>query len=70
MNWPHNALRPYHEAVRYAESHDSVSGQEGSKQRIVKREAYGHGRRMAKAIGNRRPPGKGHPHAIHGRRSR
>jgi 1,4-alpha-glucan branching enzyme len=51
MNYPHSELRPYYEAVRYAESHDSVSDQEPWKQRIAKREVYGHGRRMAKAIG-------------------
>ncbi len=51
MNWPHSHFRPYYEVVRYAESHDSVSDQEDWKQRIVKRESYGNGRRMAKAIG-------------------
>jgi 1,4-alpha-glucan branching enzyme len=51
MDWPHIALRPFNEAVRYGESHDSVSAQEGWKQRIVRREAWGFGRRMAKAVG-------------------
>ncbi len=61
MNWPHSQLRPYHEAVRYAESHDSVSDQKKWKQRIVKRESYGHGRRMAKAIGTAAILAKGIP---------
>lgn len=61
MNWPHIHLRPYHEAVRYAESHDSVSGQESWKQRIVRRESYGYGRRMAKAIGTAAILAKGVP---------
>lgn len=51
MDWPHIALRPFYEAVRYGESHDSVSAQEGWKQRIVRREAWGFGREMAKAVG-------------------
>jgi 1,4-alpha-glucan branching enzyme len=61
MNWPHSQRRPYYEAVRYAESHDSVSDQEPWKQRIVKREVYGHGRRMAKAIGTAALLAKGIP---------
>jgi 1,4-alpha-glucan branching enzyme len=61
MNFPHNELRPYCEAVRYAESHDSVSDQEPWKQRIAKREVYGHGRRMAKAIGTAALLAKGIP---------
>jgi 1,4-alpha-glucan branching enzyme len=51
MDWPHSSLRPFHEAVRYGESHDSVSAEQLSKQRIVRREAWGGGRRMAKAVG-------------------
>jgi 1,4-alpha-glucan branching enzyme len=51
MDYPHTELRPFYEALRFAESHDSTSAQEGWKQRIVRREAYGFGYQMAKAIG-------------------
>jgi 1,4-alpha-glucan branching enzyme len=44
------AARPYQRAVSYAESHDSVSGQGGSR-RVVAREHLGNGRQMAKAVG-------------------
>jgi 1,4-alpha-glucan branching enzyme len=43
--------RALHQVVRYAESHDAVSGQEGWKQRVVRREAWGCGMSMAKAMG-------------------
>jgi 1,4-alpha-glucan branching enzyme len=69
MNWPHSGLRPYYETVRYAESHDSVSNQEGWKQRIARREAYGHGRRMAKAIGTAAILAKGIPMLFMGQES-
>ncbi len=61
IDWPHSALRPYYEADRYGESHDSVSNQAPSRQRIVKLEAYGHGRRMAKAVGTATLLAKGIP---------
>jgi 1,4-alpha-glucan branching enzyme len=51
MEVPHNLLRPFYEAVRYAESHDSTSAQEGWKQRIARRAPWGQGRQMAKAVG-------------------
>lgn len=40
---------PFYACVRYAESHDSVSEQEPYKKRVVAREEWGSGRRMAKA---------------------
>ena len=42
--------QPFWRGVPYAESHDSVSGQ-NNQQRIVRREAWGFGRQMAKAVG-------------------
>lgn len=51
MNYPHNQLRPFSEAVRYAESHDSVSEQDSWKRRIVARTPYDQGYPMAKAAG-------------------
>ncbi len=42
--------RPFQRSVIYAESHDTVSGQGGTK-RIAATEAWGNGRQMAKAIG-------------------
>ena len=51
MDWPHSHLRPFHEAVRYGESHDSVSDEQSWKQRVARREAWGAGRRMSKAVG-------------------
>lgn len=51
MAVPHNLLRPFHEAVRYAESHDSTSAQEEWKQRIARRAPWRQGRQMAKAVG-------------------
>lgn len=46
MDWPPH----FHQGLRYGESHDSTSSQ-GGKQRIVRREAWGNGRAMAKAVG-------------------
>ncbi len=43
--------RGLYQVVRYAESHDAVSAQEGWKQRMVQREAWGNGLSMAKAVG-------------------
>jgi 1,4-alpha-glucan branching enzyme len=43
--------RPLHQVVRYAESHDAVSAQDGWKQRMATREAWGSGLSMAKAMG-------------------
>jgi len=51
MDWPHSAQRPFFEATRFGESHDSTSGQDPWKKRIVRHEPYGFGRRMAKAVG-------------------
>lgn len=42
--------QPYFRGVPYAESHDSVSGQ-NNQQRIVRRESTGNGRAMGKAVG-------------------
>lgn len=42
--------QPLWREVPYAESHDSVSGQ-NNQQRIARREAWGFGRQMAKAVG-------------------
>jgi 1,4-alpha-glucan branching enzyme len=44
------SARPFQRSVIYAESHDSVSGQNSTK-RIAATEAWGNGRQMAKAIG-------------------
>jgi 1,4-alpha-glucan branching enzyme len=43
--------RALHQVVRYVETHDAVSGQEDWKQRVVRREAWGCGMSMAKAMG-------------------
>jgi 1,4-alpha-glucan branching enzyme len=51
MAVPHNLLRPFHEAVRYAESHDSTSAEQGWKQRTARRAPWRQGRQMAKAAG-------------------
>lgn len=61
MNYPHSQMRPYYEAVRYGENHDIVSAQDRWKQRIVRREPFGFGRRMAKAVGTAAILAKGVP---------
>ena len=45
------AGRPYFEAVRFAESHDTVSAQDPGNKRIAARPPFGQGLQMAKAIG-------------------
>jgi 1,4-alpha-glucan branching enzyme len=51
MEYPHNLLRPFYEAVRYGESHDSCSHEQPWKRRIAQRPPWRQGRRMAKAVG-------------------
>ena len=48
---PQCFFRPFLGAVRYSESHDFVSGQEDSHQRIARRPPFGLGFQMAKAFG-------------------
>ena len=48
---PQGFFRPFMGAVRYSESHDFVSGQEDSHQRIAMRPPFGLGFQMAKAFG-------------------
>ncbi len=51
MNKPHELHRPFFEAVRHAETHDLVSGQDEKNKRIAARPPFGFGLRMAKAFG-------------------
>ncbi|MDB5348524.1 MAG: 1,4-alpha-glucan branching protein [Schlesneria sp.] len=48
---PQSFFRPFMGAARYSESHDFVSGQEDSHQRIAKRPPFGLGFQLAKAFG-------------------
>jgi len=48
---PHSWGRPFFEAMRFGESHDSVSGQDPGNRRIAARPPYHQGLQMAKAIG-------------------
>lgn len=48
---PQSFFRPFMGATRYSESHDFVSGQGDSHQRIAKRPPFGLGFQMAKAFG-------------------
>jgi 1,4-alpha-glucan branching enzyme len=50
MAIPQSWYRPFHEAVRYGESHDMVSGQDTANQRIAARPRYREGFQMSKAI--------------------
>jgi 1,4-alpha-glucan branching enzyme len=52
MNVPQSWLRPFFEATRYGESHDTVSGQNPGEQRIAARPPYRMGLQMAKAVGS------------------
>jgi 1,4-alpha-glucan branching enzyme len=51
MNNPAYSGRPYFQAVRFGESHDMVSAQNASNQRIAARPPFGFGYQMAKAMG-------------------
>jgi 1,4-alpha-glucan branching enzyme len=51
LNVPHAWLRPFSEAVRYGESHDSCGHREDWKLRVVRRAPFGQGFQVAKAIG-------------------
>jgi 1,4-alpha-glucan branching enzyme len=51
MNNPANWGRPFHQAVRFGESHDMVSEQDSGNKRIAKRPPFGCGLRLAKALG-------------------
>jgi 1,4-alpha-glucan branching enzyme len=51
MAEPHIWLRPFSEAVRYAESHDSCGHREDWKVRLARRAPYGLGFQTSKALG-------------------
>jgi 1,4-alpha-glucan branching enzyme len=51
MKAPESWMRPFYEATRYGESHDTVSGQNAGEQRIAARPPYRMGLQMAKAVG-------------------
>ncbi|MBF0436945.1 MAG: hypothetical protein HQL77_16450 [Magnetococcales bacterium] len=51
MDQPSFKDRPFYIAVRQAENHDRVSGQDGGDKRIASRPPYGQGLRLAKALG-------------------
>jgi 1,4-alpha-glucan branching enzyme len=51
MAEPHNWLRPFSEAVRYAESHDSCGHRDGFKRRVARRAPFGRGFQTSKAVG-------------------
>jgi 1,4-alpha-glucan branching enzyme len=51
MARPHIWLRPFSEAVRYAESHDSCGHREDWRLRVARRAPYGRGFQTAKAVG-------------------
>jgi 1,4-alpha-glucan branching enzyme len=51
MDRPSFDGRPFYIAVRQAENHDRVSGQDGADKRIASRPPFGQGLRMAKALG-------------------
>jgi len=51
LNVPHEWLRPFSEAVRYGESHDSCGHRDDSKRRLARRAPFGQGFQMAKAVG-------------------
>jgi len=51
MAEPHIWLRPFSEAVRYAESHDSCGHREDWKLRVPRRAPYGRGFQTSKAVG-------------------
>jgi 1,4-alpha-glucan branching enzyme len=51
MNKPAYWGRPFHQAVRFGESHDMVSAQDSGNKRIAARPPFGQGLQMAKAMG-------------------
>ena len=51
MDKPYFDGRPFYIAVRHAENHDRVSGQDAADQRIAARAPFGQGLRLAKALG-------------------
>jgi 1,4-alpha-glucan branching enzyme len=51
MNNPAYFGRPFHQAVRFGESHDMVSEQDSGNKRIAARPPFGMGRQLAKALG-------------------
>ena len=51
LSVPYAWVRPFSEAVRYGESHDSCGHRDDSNLRIVRRAPFGQGFQMAKAIG-------------------
>jgi 1,4-alpha-glucan branching enzyme len=51
MNNPSYSGRPFHQAVRFGESHDMVSEQDSGNKRIAARPPFGQGRQLAKALG-------------------
>jgi 1,4-alpha-glucan branching enzyme len=51
MNNPATGGRPFHQAVRFGESHDMVSAQDAGNKRIAARPPFGFGLQLAKALG-------------------
>jgi len=51
MDAPQTWIRPFHEATRFGESHDTVSGQDPANKRLAARPPYGLGYQMSKALG-------------------
>jgi 1,4-alpha-glucan branching enzyme len=51
LSMPHSWLRPFSEAVRYAESHDSCGHRDSWRLRVARRAPYGRGFQTSKAVG-------------------